>query len=109
MLLTDRVQRPLTREQILEAHARHESSQQRYTPAKLYRDLLPIVYKRLAEEWNAWRPQCPTDIHHQVIVDSDVEIETIAVAPHKPAPIVREFMTILKSEFVAKSEISTLG
>jgi 2-haloacid dehalogenase len=54
--LTDRVQRPLTREQILEAHARHESSQQRYTPAKLYRDLLPIVYKRLAEEWNAWRP-----------------------------------------------------
>ena len=53
--------------------------------------------------------QCPTDIHHQVIVDSDVEIETIAVAPHKPAPIVREFMTILKSEFVAKSEISTLS
>jgi hypothetical protein len=52
--------------------------------------------------------QCPTDIHHQVIVDSDVEIETIAVAPHKPAPIVREFMIILKSEFVAKSEISTL-
>ena len=54
--LTDRVQRPLTREQSPEAHARHESSQQRYTPAKLYRDLLPIVYKRLAEEWNAWRP-----------------------------------------------------
>ena len=50
----------------------------------------------------------PTYIHHQVIVDSDVEIETIAVAPHKPAPIVREFMIILKSEFVAKSEISTL-
>jgi FMN phosphatase YigB (HAD superfamily) len=105
--LTDRVQRPLTREQILEAHARHESSQQRYTPAKLYRDLLPIVYKRLAEEWNAWRPNA--HLHpSQVIVDSDVEIETIAVAPHKPAPIVREFMTILKSEFVAKSEISTL-
>ena len=41
--LTDRVQRPLTRDQILEAHARHESSQQHYTPAKRYRDLLPIV------------------------------------------------------------------
>ena len=36
---------------MLEAHARHELSQQRYTPAKRYRDLLPIVYKRLAEEW----------------------------------------------------------
>ena len=49
--LSDRVKRPLTRDQILEAHARHESSQQRYTPAKRYRELLPIVYKRLAEEW----------------------------------------------------------
>ncbi|MGE0699320.1 MAG: haloacid dehalogenase type II [Hyphomicrobiaceae bacterium] len=49
--LTDRVPRPLSRNDILEAHARHESSQQRYTPARLYRDLLPVVYKRLAEEW----------------------------------------------------------
>ena len=49
--LTDRAQRPLTRDQILEAHARHESSQQLYTPTKRYRDLLAIVYKRLAEEW----------------------------------------------------------
>ena len=43
--------RPLGRDQILEAHARHESAQQRYTPSLAYRDLLPIVYKRLAEEW----------------------------------------------------------
>lgn len=50
--LADRAARPLSRDQILKAHARHESSQQRYTPAKLYRDLLPIVYKRLAEEWS---------------------------------------------------------
>src|SRR6201987_3815580 len=49
--LAERAPRPPPREQILEAHARHESSQQRYTPAKRYRDLLPIVYKRLAEEW----------------------------------------------------------
>jgi 2-haloacid dehalogenase len=41
----------LTRDQVLEAHARHESSQQRYTPARRYRELLAIVYKRLAEEW----------------------------------------------------------
>src|SRR5215475_6294953 len=49
--LTARAGRPLSRDDILEAHARHESNQQRYTPAKRYRDLLAIVYKRLAEEW----------------------------------------------------------
>jgi 2-haloacid dehalogenase len=49
--LTARVARDLSRDDILEAHARHESSQQLYTPAKRYQDLLPIVYKRLAEEW----------------------------------------------------------
>src|ERR1700749_1271120 len=43
--------RPLTRDGILEAHARHESAQQRQTPAKRYSDLLAVVYKRLAEEW----------------------------------------------------------
>ncbi len=49
--LTSRVDRSLTRDEILQAHARHESSQQTWTPAKRYQDLLPIVYKRLAEEW----------------------------------------------------------
>jgi 2-haloacid dehalogenase len=49
--LTDRAQRPLTRDLILQAHARQESSQQRYTPTKRYSDLLAVVYKRLAEEW----------------------------------------------------------
>lgn len=43
--------RALTRDVILEAHARHKSAQQRQTPAKRYCDLLSIVYKRLAEEW----------------------------------------------------------
>jgi 2-haloalkanoic acid dehalogenase type II len=49
--LTARVARTLSRDDILQAHARHESSQQRFTPAKAYRDVLAIVYKRLAEEW----------------------------------------------------------
>ncbi|CAM3807531.1 haloacid dehalogenase type II [Paracoccus yeei] len=49
--LTARVDRDLSRDEILEAHARHESSQQKYTPAKKYSELLQIVYKRLAEEW----------------------------------------------------------
>ena len=41
----------LTRDAILEAHARHESAQQRQTPHLRYRDLLAVVYRRLAEEW----------------------------------------------------------
>lgn len=49
--LTDKLTPALPRNGVLEAHGRHESLQQRYTPAKRYRDLLPIVYKRLAEEW----------------------------------------------------------
>jgi putative hydrolase of the HAD superfamily len=49
--LTTKVKEPLTRDQVLESHARNESAQQRQTPGKLYRDLLPIIYKRLAEEW----------------------------------------------------------
>jgi 2-haloalkanoic acid dehalogenase type II len=49
--LTSRASTELSRDEILQAHARHESQQQAQTPGKLYRDLLPIVYKRLAEQW----------------------------------------------------------
>jgi len=49
--LTSRASRRLSRDDILEAHARHESSQQVFTPGRRYRELLAIVYKRLAEEW----------------------------------------------------------
>jgi 2-haloacid dehalogenase len=50
--LAGRVRQSLSRDEILEAHARHESSQQTITPAKRYSELLAVVYKRLAEEWN---------------------------------------------------------
>ena len=49
--LTCRVARGVTRDQILEAHARQESSQQLVTPSMKYSQLLAVVYKRLAEEW----------------------------------------------------------
>jgi len=49
--LTGRILHALSRDEILEAHARHESFQQTQTPALRYRDLLPVVYRRLAEEW----------------------------------------------------------
>jgi 2-haloacid dehalogenase len=47
-----KVGRPLSRDEVLEAHARHESAQQLTTPARLYKDLLAVVYKRVAEEWD---------------------------------------------------------
>ncbi|SLN55791.1 (S)-2-haloacid dehalogenase [Roseovarius albus] len=49
--LTDKVSQPLTRDKILEAHAYYESTTQRWTPAQKYSELLPVVYRRLAEEW----------------------------------------------------------
>ncbi|HUR43026.1 MAG TPA: haloacid dehalogenase, partial [Aestuariivirga sp.] len=49
--LTSRMTKQLSRDGILEAHARHESAQQRYTPAMKYSELLSVVYKRLAEEF----------------------------------------------------------
>lgn len=49
--LTDRLPAKLSRDAVLQAHARHESSQQAQTPAKRYSELLAVVYRRLAEEW----------------------------------------------------------
>ncbi len=49
--LTDKLGRDLSRDAILEAHAFHESTAQRWTPARRYSDLLATVYRRLAEEW----------------------------------------------------------
>lgn len=48
--LTDRVG-GLARDEILQAHAWHESTIQALTPAKRYSELLPVVYRRLAEDW----------------------------------------------------------
>jgi len=49
--LTQRARRPLSRDEILQAHARHESAQQAQTPGKPYDQLLAVVYKRLGEQW----------------------------------------------------------
>jgi 2-haloacid dehalogenase len=60
--LTGRVKKPPSRNDILEAHARHESSQQVCTPAMKYSELLAVVYKRMAEEWGvstSWE-ECQT-------------------------------------------------
>lgn len=53
--LTSRLK--LSQDEILAAHARHESFQQSQTPAMRYSELLAVVYLRLSEEWGipaAW-------------------------------------------------------
>lgn len=49
--VTAKLSSPLARDAILSAHARHESAQQAFTPAMRYSELLAVVCKRLAEEW----------------------------------------------------------
>ncbi|MCY3874099.1 MAG: haloacid dehalogenase type II [Rhodobacteraceae bacterium] len=49
--LTGKVGRSLSTDEILEAHAYHESHAQKWTPTRVYRDLLAVVYRRLGEEW----------------------------------------------------------
>ncbi len=49
--LTDKVSRTMSRNDILETHAHYESAAQTQTPAKIFSDILAVVYKRLAEEW----------------------------------------------------------
>ena len=49
--LTNKLESHLTNDNILEAHALYESTQQLQTPTMLYSDILTIVYKRLAEAW----------------------------------------------------------
>ena len=49
--LTDRLDTPLSRNEVLQTHAFHESTAQAQTPHLSYDRLLAVVYKRLAEEW----------------------------------------------------------
>ncbi|WP_102108582.1 haloacid dehalogenase type II [Oceaniglobus roseus] len=48
--LTDRLNREMTDDAILEMHARHESAAQAQTPARPYSAILATVYRRCAEE-----------------------------------------------------------
>lgn len=104
--LISRLPRKLSRDEVLESHARHESSQQLQTPAKAYRDLLPIVYKRLAEEWGvatSWAecvaygqsiknwPAFPDSVealrylkqHYKLVILSNVDNESFATSNEK--------------------------
>ena len=50
--LAARAPRSRSREAALEDFASQEHSQEHYTPTKKYSEVLAVVYKRLAEQWN---------------------------------------------------------
>ncbi|MAT97409.1 MAG: haloacid dehalogenase type II [Anaerolineaceae bacterium] len=104
--LTERLDRKLTRNEILEAHARFESSQQVQTPTRRYQELLATVYRRLAEEWGVsvgwdecvaygrsiqnW-PAFPDSVealrylkqHYKLVILSNVDNESFAASNEK--------------------------
>jgi len=104
--LTDRLGGQLTRNEILEAHARHEARQEQQTPHRRYRDILATVYRRLAEEWGvttswddcvrygnsikAW-PAFPDSAealrylkqHYKLVILSNVDNESFATSNQK--------------------------
>src|ERR1700722_14242080 len=41
----------LSRDEVLEAFARHEAAQETETPSMIYSELLAVVYSRIASEW----------------------------------------------------------
>jgi len=47
----------LSRDAVLEIYARHESDQQKLTPAMIYSDLLAVVHRRLAREFSIDMPE----------------------------------------------------
>jgi 2-haloacid dehalogenase len=49
--LLARSKKALGRDQVLETFARHESSQESKTPARIYSELLGVVHTRMAKEW----------------------------------------------------------
>jgi len=104
--LVAKAHRKLSRDEILEAHARHESLQQLTTPAKRYSELLAVVHKRLAEEWGIsstwdeslaygrsikdWPPFADSVAalaylkrHYQLVILSNVDNESFALSNRK--------------------------
>jgi 2-haloalkanoic acid dehalogenase type II len=76
--LTDRTTKPLSRNDILAAHTRHEAFQQAQTPSRLYRDLLAIVHKRLAEEWGMPAPWAESVAYGRSVGDWPAFPDTVA-------------------------------
>ncbi len=116
--LTGKLKHLLSRNEILEAHARQESAQQRQTPAMRYSDLLAVVYRRIAEEWRVsinWEecqaygqsiknwPAFPDSAealaylkqHYKLVILSNVDNQSIA---HSSSKLKVEFDAVYTAE-----------
>jgi 2-haloacid dehalogenase len=104
--LAARSKPPRSRQELLEAFAVHESSQEHYTPTLRYSQLLAVVYKRIAENWGtpapwdecvafgqsvrAWQPFADTveslrylKQHYKLYILSNVDNETFSHTARK--------------------------
>lgn len=54
--LIDRSNRDVTQAEALDVYQRHERAQMRDTPTLEHHNLLPVVYKRVADEWHVPAP-----------------------------------------------------
>ncbi|GGC75504.1 haloacid dehalogenase type II [Undibacterium terreum] len=55
--LVERIGKSLSRDEILETHARHEADQEALTPGMIYSELLGVVHSRVAKEWGTTATQ----------------------------------------------------
>ena len=78
--LTARVDRGLSRDDILQAHARHESSQQAWTPGKRYSE--SAAYGRSVKDWPAFPDSADAlqylKKHYKLVILSNVDNESFA-------------------------------
>jgi FMN phosphatase YigB (HAD superfamily) len=54
--LIDRLNKDVTQAEALDVYNRHELAQMRDTPTLEHHNLLPVVYKRIADEWHVAAP-----------------------------------------------------
>lgn len=59
----------LSRDDILEAHGRHEAAQERQTPGRKYSEILAIIYKRLGEQWGVSTTTDECEAYGQTVRD----------------------------------------
>jgi 2-haloalkanoic acid dehalogenase type II len=76
--LTERLNREISDNGILESHALLESRQQRTTPGMRYADLLATVYRRLAEEWGRPAPWEDCEAYGKSVWNWPVFPDTVA-------------------------------
>ena len=76
--LAARAGKAFTRDQLLEAHARHEAPQQAETPGMIYSELLMRVHDRIARDWGVEPVPAESQAHGRSIKDWPAFVDSAA-------------------------------